>query len=161
MWQSRIMLLGEQKRQTTKKKQKQSNHASWKVRFWQIGKYFKEKKMHLFYATLLMVGWISGSRPRIFSFLFPTPKCHLLSCFLFLASSFPSPLGTEHLYSHLKDLVDLNQLQNFSYKDSSESNASYLVVLAHNIRGRWWWYVSRGWTFLPIFHCILFMYDRW
>jgi len=28
-------------------------------------------------------------------------------------------------------------------------------MLAHGIRGRWWCYASRGWTFPPISHCIL------
>jgi len=26
-------------------------------------------------------------------------------------------------------------------------------MLAHSIRGRWWWYDDRGWTFPSIFHC--------
>ena len=33
--------------------------------------------------------------------------------------------------------------------------------MAYNVRGRWWWYGSRGWTFPPIFHYILLPYDRW
>ena len=30
-------------------------------------------------------------------------------------------------------------------------------MLAHNIRGRYWWFGSRGWTFPPISHYILFI----
>ena len=29
----------------------------------------------------------------------------------------------------------------------SESNASYFMMLVHDIRGRCWWYGNRGWTF--------------
>jgi hypothetical protein len=31
-----------------------------------------------------------------------------------------------------------------------ESNASYFIMLSHDVRGRCWWYGSRGWTFPPI-----------
>lgn len=47
----------------------------------------------------------------------------------------------------------------WKYAGCSESNASYYIMSAHNIRGRCWWYGSRGSTFLPIFHYILFLYD--
>ena len=42
----------------------------------------------------------------------------------------------------------------------SKSNASYFITLAHNIRGRCWWYDSRGWTFPSIFHYSLLLCDR-
>ena len=35
------------------------------------------------------------------------------------------------------------------------------MMLAHNIRGRWWWYRSRGWTFPPTFYYMLSLCDRW
>ena len=35
------------------------------------------------------------------------------------------------------------------------------ITSAHNIRGRCWWYDSRGWTFPPIFHYILLLFNRW
>jgi len=41
----------------------------------------------------------------------------------------------------------------------SESNASYFMMLACDIRGGCWWYGSR--TFPPISHCILLLCDRW
>ena len=47
------------------------------------------------------------------------------------------------------------------YKDCSESNAFCFTVLAHDVRGRWWWYGSRSWTFLPIFPYMLLLCDRW
>jgi len=47
------------------------------------------------------------------------------------------------------------------YKDCSESNASYFMMLAYSIRGGCSWYGSRGWTFLLIFHSILLLCDRW
>ena len=47
------------------------------------------------------------------------------------------------------------------YKDCSKSNAFYFIMLAHNIRGRRWWYGSRGWSFLPISHYFLSPFDRW
>ena len=34
-------------------------------------------------------------------------------------------------------------------------------MIAHNTRGRWWWYGSRGWTSPPIFCDILLPCDRW
>jgi len=37
------------------------------------------------------------------------------------------------------------------YMGYSKSNASYFIMLAHDTRGRWWWYGSRGWVFPPIF----------
>lgn len=40
-------------------------------------------------------------------------------------------------------------------------NASYLFTLAHNVKGRWWWYGSRGWTFSPVFHSMLLLCYRW
>jgi len=49
----------------------------------------------------------------------------------------------------------------YMYKGSSESNVSYFITLAHSIRGRCWWYDSRGWTFPPVFHYILLPHDRW
>ena len=46
------------------------------------------------------------------------------------------------------------------YKGRSESNASYFIMLTHYIRGRCWWYSSKGWTFLPITHSMLLPCDR-
>ena len=34
-------------------------------------------------------------------------------------------------------------------------------MLAHNVRGRCWWYGSRNWTFPPICHYMLLPSDRW
>ena len=42
----------------------------------------------------------------------------------------------------------------------SESYAYYFIMLACNIRGRWW-YGSRGWTFPPILCGMLLLCDRW
>ena len=39
-------------------------------------------------------------------------------------------------------------------------SASNFIMLDHNIRGRWWWYGSRGWTLLPTLHYTLLLYDR-
>ena len=47
------------------------------------------------------------------------------------------------------------------YEDCCESKVSYFIMLAHKSRGRYWWDGSRGWTFPPIFHCILLLCDRW
>jgi len=44
------------------------------------------------------------------------------------------------------------------YEGCSESNASYFIMLAHDIRGRWWWY---SWTFPPVSHYILMACNRW
>ena len=37
------------------------------------------------------------------------------------------------------------------YEGRSEINASYFIMLAHDVRGEYCWYGSRGWTFPPIF----------
>lgn len=43
----------------------------------------------------------------------------------------------------------------------SKNNASYFIMLAHDIRGRWWWYGSRSRTLSPSFHYVLLPCDRW
>jgi len=48
-----------------------------------------------------------------------------------------------------------------TYKGCSESNAFHFIMLTYNVRGRCWWYGSRGWTFPPIFHYILLPCDKW
>jgi len=45
-------------------------------------------------------------------------------------------------------------------KGCSKRNAFYVTMLAHNIRGRCWWYGSRGWIFPPMFHYILLLRGR-
>ena len=47
------------------------------------------------------------------------------------------------------------------YEDWSKSNACYLIILAYKIRGRCWWYDSRGRTLPPVFHYILLSCYRW
>jgi len=37
----------------------------------------------------------------------------------------------------------------------------FFVMLPHDIRGRCWWYGSRGWTFTSISSYILLLCDRW
>ena len=48
-----------------------------------------------------------------------------------------------------------------TYEGCSESSTSYFIMLAHDTRGRWWWYGSRGWTFLPTFGNVLLPCERW
>ena len=48
-----------------------------------------------------------------------------------------------------------------NYEGYSKSNTSYFIILTHDIRRRCWRYDSTDWTFPPIFHCILFLCDRW
>ena len=47
------------------------------------------------------------------------------------------------------------------YEGCFKCSASCFMMLARDVRGRWWWYGSRGWTFLPIFRYILVLWDRW
>lgn len=47
------------------------------------------------------------------------------------------------------------------YYGCSESNASYFILLAHNVRGGRWWYGCRGWTFLETLCYMLLPCDRW
>ena len=35
------------------------------------------------------------------------------------------------------------------------------IMLAHDARGRCWYYCSRGWAFPPVLHYILLLCDRW
>ena len=46
------------------------------------------------------------------------------------------------------------------HEGCSERNASYFTAVLHNIRGNWWWYGSRDWTFPQIFCYMLLPYDR-
>ena len=58
----------------------------------------------------------------------------------------------------VKDKIcDLRQLMEeiWTYKGCSKSNASYFIILAHNTRGKHWWYSNRVWTFSSIFHCFV------
>ena len=48
-----------------------------------------------------------------------------------------------------------------NYEGYSESNASYILTFAQNIRGGSLWYFSRGWTFPPGSHYIVLPWDRW
>ena len=56
-----------------------------------------------------------------------------------------------------RDLMSLWRESRFMYESCSKSNASYVMMLAHHVRGRWWWYGSTGWTFPPVFHYIIAM----
>ena len=46
---------------------------------------------------------------------------------------------------------DDDDYYDLSYEGRSEINASYFIMLAHDVRGEYCWYGSRGWTFPPIF----------
>lgn len=46
------------------------------------------------------------------------------------------------------------------YGGCSEGNTFYVTVLAHDIRGGYWWYGNRGWTFPPLLRSMLLLYDR-
>ena len=51
---------------------------------------------------------------------------------------------------HLCLLIDfLKYTKRFwsKYEGYSKSNASDLITLAHDFRGKYWWYSCRGWTF--------------
>ena len=46
------------------------------------------------------------------------------------------------------------------YKACCKNNTRCTIV-AHDIRGRWWWYGSRGWIFPLISYYLLLPCDRW
>ena len=48
-----------------------------------------------------------------------------------------------------------------NYEGCSESNASYIIMLAHDIRGGCWWYGNRGWIFSLVFCYTLLLCDSW
>jgi len=47
------------------------------------------------------------------------------------------------------------------YEGSTESNASYFIMLARIVWGRCWSYNSRGWTFPAVCHYMLLLCGRW
>ena len=47
------------------------------------------------------------------------------------------------------------------YKGCSKSNFSGFIMLVHNVRGKWWWYDSRGQIFPPVFHYTLLPCNLW
>ena len=56
---------------------------------------------------------------------------------------------------------EIEQLIWKKYEGCSESNASYFMMLAHSVRGGYWWCGSRGWTFPSVFCYMLLLCDRW
>ena len=50
---------------------------------------------------------------------------------------------------------------NIAYRGCSESNASYFIIFAHDIRGGCRWYGSSGWTFPPVFCYMSLLCDGW
>ena len=68
---------------------------------------------------------------------------------------------SENLAVPYKDVVSSMLIDLLWYKGCSKSNTSYFIMSAHNIRGGYRWYGSRGWTFPPTFHYILLPCDRW
>jgi len=69
----------------------------------------------------------------------------------------------------LYQAMNIQPVKHLKYEGCSESNVSlffsfsfsFFFLLAHNLRGRCSWDGSRGWTFLPVSHYILLLYDRW
>ena len=52
-------------------------------------------------------------------------------------------------------------IQHVLHEDFSKSNASCVIMLAHDVTGRCWLYGSRDQTFQLMFHYILLLCDRW
>jgi len=92
---------------------------------------------------LLLQMWsiVSPSLSHTFSFPFPFPFP-----FSFLISS---PL---FCYLHINDIVHFAR---------TARRVMCPIMLAHSIRGRCWWYNSRGWTFCPVSHYVLLPCNRW
>jgi len=61
----------------------------------------------------------------------------------------------------LREKKKKNLFNLVSYEGCSKSNASYFITMAHNIRGRCWWYGTRGWIFPSVFCYFLLPCDRW
>jgi len=55
----------------------------------------------------------------------------------------------------------MHQLYYIFSKGCSESNASFFIMLAHDVRSGYWWYGSRDWTFPSISCYSLLPCDRW
>ena len=54
-----------------------------------------------------------------------------------------------------------NEIWTTNLQGLLQNNARVFMVLAHDVRGRCWWYGSRGWTFPPVSHYMLLPCDRW
>lgn len=52
------------------------------------------------------------------------------------------------LKPEIRDFINLSEHKtcNYAYESCSESNAFYFTMLAHNVRGKWWWCGNRGWN---------------
>jgi len=55
----------------------------------------------------------------------------------------------------------MNVHQEWIHEGCSRSIIPYFIMSAHNIRGKCWWYDSIDWIFLPIFHYISLLCDKW
>jgi len=98
--------------------------------------------------------------------------CFPLDFFFFTSRKLSNPQSDTHHDNKLEFSNKCNIYQNqcrmmkfhlqcFKYESCCESSMSHFIMLAHNIRGKWWWYSSRGWNFSPTFCYILFLCDRW
>jgi len=59
-----------------------------------------------------------------------------------------NPEGNVNMFYDVPQSSKKLQVEAEFYESCSESNASYFIILARDIKGGCWWYGSRGWTFL-------------
>jgi len=60
-----------------------------------------------------------------------------------------------------KNPSQFRSAQRCLFERCSESNTSYIIMLVHNTGGECCWNGNIGITFLPIFHYILLLCERW
>ena len=102
--------------------------------YWESTLSLRPCKSHDF-IILIHSKWIQRCRTRAVTKLTPN---HLV--------------GIVRKYNLTVDVIGCAVLSvNPKYEGRSEINASYFIMLAHDVRGEYCWYGSRGWTFPPIF----------
>ena len=102
------------------------------------------------------------NRPRLYfgwNIWFPGAEgCCISQLVAKCLSQFNQLVESSHPVTGLFQCMSCTQLRCESepfYEGCSESNASYFMMLAQNVRGGWCWYGSRGWTFLPMLHYVV------
>lgn len=96
------------------------------------------------------MNFIQSMNPKIFALNFKS-ECITLGKLHELL--FPVPLERKYGKYHQEKVKSRPQSLKWwiceMYEDYSKSNASYFILLAHNIPDGYWWYSSRIWTRIP------------
>jgi len=92
--------------------------------------------------------------------LLPIPHSTAGCCCPFLVYRWQLPSDFLHPLLSYFAVQTATKHSRVKYKGCSESN-TYFILLAHDVRGRCWWYSSKVWVFLSIFHYMVLLCNRW